>query len=214
MFDQAAGLRRRSTGPLLHAIHCRFEASGDAACLAAALAAHGRRSLLIHTRDTPLDAATPRPLFDWRAQLARGEIAPLPAAFGAVWHAPGLQEDTPLLHAAARAYDLLLIDAATDEAALLTLAAARQDHVIAVGQPEAARVAAYAVLKTLASQPAVSRVFLLGDAAAQERVHAACRRFLDDAFCQRIECVTEAGDEFATLAVRMMREETSVRART
>lgn len=214
MFDQAAGLRRRSAGHRLYAVHCRLAGGEDAARLAAALAVRGRTSLLVDTSGRLSAGAATQPLFDWREQLARGELAPLPAAFGAIWHAPGLQDDTLLLRAAARDYDLLLIDAAVDAEALLTLSGVRQDYVVAVGETEASRLAAYALLKTLASQADVGRVFLLGDTVAQERVYAACRRFLDDAFCQRIERVAEDGDEFATLAVRMVREETSACART
>lgn len=214
MLDQADGLRRRNAGNALHAIHCRFEGAGDAARLAAALAAHGCKSLLIDASGRLLADAAPRPLFDWRAQLARGELAVMPAAFGAIWHASGFQDDTPLLLEAARSYDLLLIDNAVDAQVRPTLSAVRQDHVVSVGGSDASRLAAYAVLKTFAAQHESGRIFLLGDAAAQERVHAACRRFLDDAFCQRLERVAGERDEFATLAVRMLCEETGARART
>jgi hypothetical protein len=207
MADQAAGLRRRSALRPLHCIHCCFRSPDAIVRLADALHARGRLSLLVDASGRVLAGAATRALFGWREQLARGELNTLPAAFGAIWHAPGLDEDAPPLRVAAADYDVLLMDAGAGAQALLPLAGARQDVVVELEATEFSLVHAYALLKTLACEEGIGTVVLLGEAEACARLHAACRQFLDAAFCQRVQRLTGEGVEFTTLAVRMMREE-------
>jgi hypothetical protein len=103
---------------------------------------------------------------------------------------------------------VLLLDAGADAQAFLPLAGARQDVVVELEATESSLLHAYALLKTLAGETGVGIIVLLGEADACARLHAACRRFLDTAFCQRIERLAGEGDEFSMLAVRMVREET------
>lgn len=211
--DQAAGLRRRQLRRLPRSIHCFFDDAESAVRLAQALYLRGCAVLLVDARGRLFDDAPSRSLFDWRQQLARGQLHVQPAPYGGGWHAPGLSGEEPALAAAAEAYDCLVFDAGTDASDWTLPAGAARVAAIEVKGAQDALLRAYAVLKTLAQTGAASSVGLLGDPAACERLEAACRQFLDPAFAAGVVSVARELDGFAALAVRMADEEASLGAR-
>ena len=179
--------------------------------LAQAVHLRGCTALLVDARGRVFDDAPTRSLFDWRQQLARGQLHVLPAPYGGGWHAPGLPGEEPALVAAAEAYDCLVFDVGPD-ASGWTLAAGAPAR-LAIELNQGSLLHAYAMLKTLAQTGAASGVGLLGDPAACERLEAACRQFLDPAFAAGVVSVARELDGFAALAVRMADEEASLGAR-
>lgn len=206
--DQAEGLRRRSARLPLRAIHCFFDSPRLTQRLAAALQRQGWKALLVDTGGRVFADSSARSLFDWRAQLERGQLHTLPLPHGDGWHAPGLWTDAPALARLAAEYDCLLIDAAPDAARWRPLAGAAPAIVLEVPAGEAALLQRYAFLKTVSAFGAPAGVGLLGDAAACTRLQAACRQFLDPAFAAGVYSVAAELDAFAALAVRMASEET------
>jgi hypothetical protein len=204
--DQAAGLRRRSARLPLRAIHCFLDSPRSTHRLAAALHRQGWKVLLVDAGGRMFADSPARSLFDWRAQLERGQLHTLPLPHGDGWHAPGMSADAPALAPLARDYDCLLIDAAPDTLEARPLASAAHAIVLEVPAGEAALLARYAFLKSVSAFGAP--VGLFGAAAACERLQAACRQFLDPAFAARVYSVAAELDAFAALAVRMAGEET------
>lgn len=203
--DQAQGLRRRSQLQPLRAIHCFFDAADSTVRLAQALHRRGWTSLLVDTRARVFPDSPARSLFDWRQQIARGQLHTLPMSYGNGWDAPGLRGDEPALARVAQEHDCLLIDAghASD---WTPLPAAAQTLVIEASAAQASLLKGYALLKTLCSHGGIS-VGLLGDAAACARLQAACAQFLDPALCRNLYSVAGEVDAFAALAARMTSEE-------
>ena len=211
--DQAEGLRGRSDRLPLRALHCFFDSPRSTHRLAAALQRQGRKALLVDTGGRMFADSPARSLFDWRAQLERGQLHTLPLPHGDGWHAPGLRADAPTLARLAHAYDCLLIDAAPDAMAWRPLAGAAQAVVLEVPAGESALLARYAFLKAVSARGALAGVGLIGDAAACARLQAACGQFLDPAFAAGVYSVAAELDAFAALAVRMTSEETGRTAR-
>jgi hypothetical protein len=104
--DQAAGLRRRSDRQLPRCVHCFFDSAASISRLANALHRHGRISLLVDMHGRTVADSPTRNLFDWRQQIARGQLQLHPMPYGDAWHAPGVRADEPALRRAAHGYDL------------------------------------------------------------------------------------------------------------
>lgn len=205
--DQAAGLRRRSERHLPRCILCQFDSAASIIRLAHALHRHGWTALLVDMQGRLVADSPTRSLFDWRQQIARGPWHLHAMPCGDAWHAPGVRADEPALRRAAQDYDLVLLDAASNENELCLMPDAAHAMIMEV-RPTCA-LHAYALLKTLSHAGDVLGVGLLGDAAACDQVRNACGRFLDPAFARAIYCVAHEDDAFAELAVRMAGEEAS-----
>jgi hypothetical protein len=211
--DQAAGLRRRSELQPLRCIHCYFEAVDSCARLAHALHQQGRVSLMVDTRGRSLADFSPRSLFDWRKQLARGELQLRGMPYGDAWHAPGVRADEPALRRAALGYDLVLFDAEPGAAELILMPDASHAVIVEVQPTGASMLRAFALVKTLSRAGHASGTALVGDAAACQRLVAACGRFLDRGYGETVYNAAQEHDAFAALAVRMAGEEASRMAR-
>lgn len=209
--DQAAGLRRRSARQPGRCIHCFSDSDESPIRLAQALHQRGETVLLIDGGGRLLADSSPRSLFDWRQQIARGRLQTLPMSCGDGWHAPGVRADEPALLAMAQRYDAVVFDAGPGRGDLRLMPGAAA--VIEVEATHASRRYGYALLKSLFHTGAALRVVLLGDPAACEQVRAACAHFLEPRFAQAICTVAHEDDAFAEVAVRMASEETSLRAR-
>jgi hypothetical protein len=207
--DQAAGLRRRSALHLPRCIHCCFDSASSISRLAAALHRHGWASLLVDMHGR-LDADSPtRSLFDWRQQIARGQLQLQAMPYGDVWHAPGVRADEPALRRAAHGYDLVLFDGAPGGTELFLMSDAAHALIVEVQPTHESMLRAYTLLKSLSHVGGAYGVGLLGDAAACDQVMSACGHFLDPGFGQAIFSVAHEDDAFARLAVRMAGEEAS-----
>ena len=204
--DQAHGLRRRARLQPLRAIHCFFDAADSTVRLARALHRRGWTSLLVDTRARASADSPARSLFDWRQQIARGQLHTLPMAYGSRWHAPGLRGDEPALAGLAQGHDCLLLDEGHAPAWAPPPGAAHT-LVIEATATQASLLHGYALLKTLSALGGAASVGLLGDAGACDRLQAACAQFLDPAFCRAVYSVADEVDAFAALAARMTSEE-------
>lgn len=207
--DQAAGLRRRQAGRPVRCIHCVSALPAASQRLLDALARQGRRTLLIDVQGRQF-ASHVRSLFDWRQQLARGQLQTLALPGGDGWHAPGIEADAPELAVLAAHYDCLVFDhllEADDVAVPLA-----GGHTLALDVAQAQLKPAYRLLKTLAHHDCDTHILLLGDAAACARLEAACLQFLDGRGAQRIGSLAHETDAFAALASRMAGEETGPQA--
>ncbi|HMA12292.1 MAG TPA: hypothetical protein VKO83_10420 [Steroidobacteraceae bacterium] len=211
--DQAEGLRRRSTRQPLRCIHCFFDAPESTVNLAQALHRRGWTSLLVDACGHVWADSPTRSLFDWRQQIARGQLHTLPMPYGGGWHAPGMRGDEPALTVAAQGYDCLLIDAGPDAADWMPLPGAAQTFILEANATHASMLHGYALLKTLSSLDGLAAIGLLGDAGACARLQAACDQFLEPSFCRTLYSVAGEDDAFAALAVRMTSEETGLAAR-
>jgi len=211
--DQAAGLRRRSALQPLRCIHGFFHSPGSTIRLAQALHRHGWTTLLIDTRGRVLADSATQSLFNWRQQLARQQLHTQAMPHGDGWQAPGLQANEPGLRAIAQRYDCLLFDASLDAPDWLPLPDMAQTLILEVNAGQASMQGAYALLKTLSHLESRASIGLLGDAAACDRLQAACRQYLEPAFVQAVHSVAHEDDAFAALAVRMADEETRLTAR-
>jgi hypothetical protein len=211
--DQAAGLRRRSAQTPLYCIHCFFEHAASSSRLADALHLHGRVSLLVNMRDRPFADFMTRSLFDWRQQLARGQLHLRPMPYGDAWHAPGARADEPALRRAAQGYDLVLFDAEPGGTELFLMPDTAHAFMVEVQPTRESMLRAYALLKTLSHAGCASGVDLVGAAAACDRVRNACGHFLDPGFVGAIHSAAHEDHAFAALAVRMAGEEASRMAR-
>lgn len=210
--DQAEGLRRRRARQPLRCIHCFFDAPESVTTLAHALHRRGWTSLLVDARGRVF-ADSPRSLFDWRQQIARAQLHTLPMPYGDGWHAPGIQGDEPALTTLARGYECVVFDAAPDVAEWTPLPGTAQTVILEMNATQASMLHGYALLKTLFKLGEQVSVALLGEADACARLQAACERFLEPSFCQKLYSVAGEDDAFAALAVRMTSEETSLTAR-
>ena len=205
--DQAEGLRRRAARQPLRVVHGFLARPESAIRLAHALHAHGWATLLADTLGRVWPDAPARSLFDWRQQIARGQVLALPMPYGGGWHAPGMRGDEPELAAAAHRYDCLLLDAGPDASHWTPCPGVAPTLVLELTASQASILEGYALIKTAASLDPRTQVGLVGDAGACDRVREACERFLGPAS----HCVHGAageGDAFAALAVRMAGEET------
>src|SRR5512139_98195 len=211
--DQAEGLRRRSARQPLRCIHCFFAAAASTVRLAQALHQRGWTSLLVDTRGRVWAGSPARSLFDWRQQIARGQLHTLPMPYGDGWHAPGMRADEPALTTVAQGYDCLLLDAGPDAPDWTPLPGAAQTLILEVNATHASMLHGYALLKTLSSLGGHASAGLLGDPGACARLQAACDQFLDPSFCRSLYSVAGEDDAFAALAVRMTSEETGPTAR-
>jgi hypothetical protein len=209
--DQAAGLRRRSARQSVRCIHCISETVECSTRLALALHRHGWTSLLVDTLGRVFADAPVRNLFDWRQQIARGQLHTLPMPYGDGWHAPDMRANEPLPGAIARGYDCLLLDTSLNNAAGLLDAAARE-VILEVRAGRAPMLQTYALLKGM-SRTGTASVTLLGDSAACAHLQAAARQFLDPAFSRALWVAANEDDAFAALAVRMRAEETGLATR-
>jgi hypothetical protein len=206
--DQAAGLRRRSALQPLRCIHGFFHSPQSTTRLAQALHRHGWTSLLVDPRGRLFADSPTQSLFDWRQQLARQQLHTQALLSGDGWHTPGLMANEPGLKAIAQRYDCLLFDASPDAPDWLPLPDMDQTLVLEVRAGQASVQQAYALLKSLAHLESRAGIGLLGDAAACDRLLAACRQYLEPAFVQAIHSVAHEDDAFAALAVRMADEGT------
>lgn len=206
--DQAAGLRRRNAGQPVRGIHCFFDAPASSMRLAHALHQIGQVSLLVDMRGRLFADAPARSLFDWKQQLGRGQLNILPQACGDGWVAPGVRADAPNLHRAVQGYDCVVFDAGPIGNELALLPGTLNNVVVEVHPTGDSMPRAYSMLKTLSQAGNSLSVGLLGDAAACDRVRAACCHFLEQSFAQAIYSAAHEDDAFAALAVRMADEET------
>ncbi|MEW5966566.1 MAG: hypothetical protein AB1720_06145 [Pseudomonadota bacterium] len=207
--DQAAGLRRRQAGRPARSIHCVSALPAASQRLLDALARQGRRTLLIDVQGRQF-AGQVRSLFDWRQQLARGQLQTLALPGGDGWHAPGIEADAPELAVLAAHYDCLVFDHPLESDKVAVPLAGR--HILVLDVAQAQLKPAYRLLKTLAHHDCDAAILLLGEAAACARLEAACRQFLDGRGAQRIGSLAHETDAFAALASRMAEEETGPRA--
>lgn len=205
--DQAAGLRRRHQARPQLCIHCVSESPASALRLAHALNLAGHAPLVVDAHDRFALTHAPHPLFDWQGQLERGQMFTLPHAGHTVWHAPGARADAVGLAHSAQAWDTLVFDSALVDAAV-PMPGARDIAWVAVRADT--MQATYALLKTRAAAGAASAI-LHGDAAACERVRAACGRFLGATVAAMVTCARNEDDAISALAVRMASEEPGLR---
>lgn len=212
--DQAAGLRRRSAWQPLRCIHGFFHSPDATIRLAQALRRCGWTSLLIDASGRILADSTTQSLFDWRQQLARQQLHTQAMPHGDGWHAPGLRGNEPGLKTIARRYDCLLLDASLDAPDWHPLPDMDQTVILEVGDGQASMLQVYALLKTLSRLESLASIALLGDAAACDRLQAACGRYLEPVFARMVHSVANGDDAFAALAVRMSGEETGLAARS
>ena len=210
--DQAAGLRRRGVLQPLPCTLCFFESADSTVHLAHALHQMGRECLLIDMQGRLFAASTTRSLFGWKRQLERGELQTLPQTYGKGWYAPGVQADEPALYGMTLAFDHVIFDAGWRGAALGLRPGVTHSVALEIQHTDESMRHAYALLKTLAHLGGASCVGLLGDAVACERVRTACCQFLEQRFVQALFSVAHEDDAFASLAVRMVDEETGLRA--
>jgi hypothetical protein len=202
--DQAAGLRRRNARQPARCIHV-FSDSADATIrLAQALTRRGRAALVVDACGRLFADSPTRSLFDWKQQLARGQLQTLPLACGEGWYAPGVRTDEPALRGALQAYDDALFDGLASSSGVAWMPDAARAAIVEIGPAHDALLRAYGVLKTLARMEHDFPVCLLGDAAACERVRAACEQFLPQGFSRTIYSTAHEDDAFAALAVRMV----------
>jgi len=211
--DQAAGLRRRSTRQPLRCIHGFFHSPDSTIRLAQSLHRRGWTSLLIDTCGRLFSDSPTQSLFDWRQQLARQQLHTQAMAHGDGWHAPGLMASEPGLRAIAQRYDCLLFDSTLDAPDWQPLPDMAQTLILEVNAEPASMQQAYALLKTIAHLESRAGIALLGNAAACDRLQAACRQYLEPAFVEAVHSVAHEDDAFAALAVRMSDEETGLTAR-
>lgn len=203
--DQAAGLRRRRGRQPLRCTHCFFDSAESTHSLARALHRCGWTSLLVDPLGRACADAPVRSLFDWRQQLARGQLHTVLLPGGDGWHAPGVRADEPGLGDVAQNYDCLVFDADMNATGWAPMPGAAQTLVIETNAAHASLLWAYALIKTLARLPGVSaNVFLLGDAAACDRLQAACEQFIGPSFGSCIHSVAHEDDAITALAVRMV----------
>jgi len=211
--DQAAGLRRRRAQQPPCCIHAFFDSAESARRLAQALHQRGLTSLLVDTQGRVFADSPTRSLFDWRQQIARGQLHTLPQPYGDGWHAPGVQADEPALTTIAQGYDCLLFDASLNAPDWTPLPGVAQILIIEVNATHASVLQGYALLKTLFHLGSRASAGLLGNAAACAQLLAACKQFLEPAFAQVLYSVAHEDDAFTALAVRMADEETRLMAR-
>ncbi len=205
--DQAAGLRRRRSGVSPRCLHVFFDSADCTPRLLEALHRHGLRTLLLDIQGRVFADSPARSLFDWRQQLARGQLQTLPMPHGEGWHAPGARADATGLADLVQGYDVLVFDEAQDASAARMPGAARA-AIVEVATANASPQRAYALLKTLFHLQEEIDIALLGEPATCDRVRDACAQFLDVRFAQAIFNAAHEDDAFAALAVRMADEET------
>lgn len=206
--DQAEGLRRRAARQRLRVVHGFFARPESAIRLAHALHARGWTTLLADTLGRVWPDAPARSLFDWRQQIARGQLLDLPMPYGGGWHAPGVRGGEVGLAAAAHGYDCLLLDAGPDASHWTPHPGVAPTLVLEVNASQQSILQGYALIKTAASLDSSTTVGLVGDAGACARVREACERFLGPVSGHCLHSAVGEGDAFAALAVRMTSEET------
>lgn len=206
--DQAAGLRQRRADRAARRLCLVSPALAPTRQLVPALARRGLRALMIDTGGRHF-AQLPRSLFDWRRQLADGNLQTAAIPGGEAWLAPGVDAETPDLATVAARYDWLIFDASPSAVNVLAYLATADVLVLDVGH--ATLDPAYRMLKTLAHAGWGGEPVLLGESAACRRVEAACRQFLGVAFAQKIGNLAGEADAIAALAGRMAGEETRPR---
>lgn len=211
--DQAAGLRRRRSSRAARYLHCLSDSTATCMGLTQALHQKGLATLLIDTLGRQFAPSSPRSLFDWKQQLARGQMHLLSLAHGDGWVAPGVQADDPALQRVAQSYDCVVFDRLPDGAGLDWMTGAEHVLVLAVQFTPDSMLKIYAVLKTLAGMDGVREVILWGEAEACDHVRAACSHFLGQQFAQAIYNDLHEDHAFAGLAARMASEETGRKAR-
>ena len=211
--DQAAGLRRRNTQQPLRCIHGFFDSPQTTSRFAVALHQCGWTTLLIDPCGRVFADSPTRSLFDWRQQIARGQLHTLPMIYGDGWHAPGMKGDEPGLVTMARDYDCLLFDRDLNAADWGAIPGTSPFFIIEVSAKRESMLHGYALLKSLSHRGGRVSVGLLGNPAACDRLRQACEKFLDPAFNQVIYSFAHEVDAFAALAVRMTDEETGLTAR-
>ena len=210
--DQAAGLRRRSARQPLRCIYCFSDSADSSVRLAHALHRIGRIPLLVDTQGRLFAASPTRSLFDWRHQLERRQLRTLPQTYGEGWYAPGVRGDEAAFVGLVSGYDYVMFDSGWGCAEFSLLPGAAHTVVMEVCRTDESMLHAYAVLKTLACFEGAFSVYLLGDRVACDHVQAAGCHFLEQGFASSICSAANEDDAFATLAVRMAGEETSLRA--
>lgn len=208
--DQAAGLRRRAALTPPTALVCAGTSADTATRLAQTLSERGLATLVINTTHP---TAAPDPLcnlFDWRVQLQRGELHPLPADYGHVLAAAGARAGEPELIRAAHAFDCVVFDAGQLDASLSVTADCAV--VWLTGLPHAGSVAAFALCKTL-DRLGGAPLLVWGDWREFERLRAACDRFLPGMPVAQIEFAASEDAAIAMLAARMAARESRHKVR-
>lgn len=206
MLDQAAGLRRRKLAAPPHCILGLFESGASARQLVLALHARGQTQLLVDATGR-LQSDAPRSLFDWRQQLARGQLHACTQPYGDDWHAPGVAVDALGLSDVAQRYAAVVFDLGLRPGRLALMRGARHSAVVEVGASQDAMQHSYVLLKTLAHAHGINQIGLIGDVDACTRVSEACARFLGGGGAPEVHCVAGEDEPFAALAVRMAGEE-------
>lgn len=206
--DQAAGLRRQAQSRRAIHIQCYAASPELARDVSGALYRLGRTTLLIDTQNRLFSDVPARSLFNWQQQCARGSLHLLPQLFGDGWIAPGVAADEPALQQVASRYDQIVFDLDPARPDARIMPGTRCWSVLWVQSDEPSIRHAYALLKTLSHKVPDLSAGLLGDAAACDRVCAACVQFLDPAFAARVYNTAQEVDAIAALAVRMAGAET------
>jgi len=160
--DQAAGLRRRRAQQPPCCIHAFFDSAESTRRLAQALHQRGLTSLLADARGRVFADSPTRSLFDWRQQIARGQLHTLPQSYGDGWHAPGVRADEPALITFAQDYDCLLFDASLNAPDWTPLPGAAQILIIEANATHASVLQGYALLKPCPTWEAASALACWG----------------------------------------------------
>ena len=206
--DQAAGLRRRHARQSAHHIHCFFNAAVSSTLLMQALHQQGQTVLLVDMHGRLFADQPARSLFDWKQQLARGQLHTWPQPGGYGWYAPGIRLDAPHFQTALRHYDCVLFDAGPIGNDIALTPGALNTLVIEIEASTDSMMRAYRLLKTLSHAGNSPKIGLAGDAMACAHVLAACCHFLGQYFARDIYNAARKDDALAALAGRMTNEET------
>lgn len=202
--DQAAGLRRRLHREQIQVISLFSAQALPARTLAHAMQNLGKRLLLVDITGRQLDASRTHALFDWRQQIARKHLQPIPMHGIDVVRACGAPIGAAALIQSAVGYDGLIFDAGElhpDEMAFDLDTA--QTLILDVEPRHESVCNSYALIKTLHQRRAALSVMLCGDARCCERIAAAAGQFLGDETGLRLPLEIHDNVDYGALGARI-----------
>ncbi len=202
--DQAAGLRRRLHREQAQVISLFSAQALPARMLAQAMQNLGKRVLLLDITGRQLDASRTRALFDWRQQIARKHLQPIPMHGIDVIRASGAPIGAAAFIQSAVGYDGLIFDAGElhPDGMAFDLDTA-QTLILDVEAHHESVCNSYALIKTLHERKAALSVMLCGDARRCERIEAAAGQFLGGVTGLRLPVKIDDNVDYGALAARI-----------